>query len=58
MALAADALPVKAALWHKSDRKAQIDMVLSEELTSAVKYDEEGVVEAVHTWLQPPRPGS
>ena len=27
-------------------------MVLSEELTSAVKYDEEGVVEAVHTWLQ------
>ena len=26
-------------------------MVLSEELTSAVKYDEEGVVEAVHTWL-------
>ena len=27
-------------------------MVLSEELTSAVKYDEDGVVEAVHTWLQ------
>ena len=40
------------ALSPKGDGKTKIDMVLSEELTSAVKYDEELVVEAVHTWLQ------
>ena len=39
------------ALSPKGDGKTKIDMVLSEELTSAVKYDEELVVEAVHTWL-------
>ena len=37
------------ALSPKGDGKTKIDMVLSEELTSAVKYDEELVVEAVHT---------
>ena len=45
------ALPVNAALRPIRARKAQIDMVLSDELTSAVA-EEWHVVEAVHTWLQ------
>ena len=40
-----------AALRPKRARKAQIDMVLSDELMSAVEHEEQ-VVEAVHTWLQ------
>ena len=46
-------VPVKAALGPKGTGRLKIDMVLSEELTSAVKYDEDGVVEAVHTWNGP-----
>ena len=42
-------VPVKAALRPKA--RTQIDMVLSDELTSAVA-EEWHVVEAVHTWLQ------